>query len=542
MTTDNVSRRGFLAGATGLALAGVASMAGCASNAADNNAVEGHESLASTQTFDKQADVVIVGAGMAALFAAMNASEEGATVLMLEKAPEAEAGGDSRCFGGIISNIVDADTQMQRAMYEMPKDVAVALSDNEADINEWFHENTDLEWVTPGICDGAGLAAWQAVMEIVGGYDSITIEYETPAKRLIKDEDGKTIIGVIAEKNGDEIRIGANKGVILATGGYEANNKLLNRFQYPGMEIFTVGSPHVTGDGMIMALEAGAAIEQMGQSLDWFEFAYAVPSRQYGTGITSRLWDTTDIATYGNSNTNLVNSRIFVDMNGDRFMDEIMKIVHNKENDLPFMEIVNPSVEGDGKFQFFRLPFFMVCDQACIDSAPLGLVPNDASWEWTHTQGIYRWSDDNSAEIDAGWLLKADTLEELATMMTATTYMTGETRTMNTENFIATVKAYNENCAKGEDPFRLPETLVPLSQPPYYAIEMAPCAVYTIGGVRYDANSQVVDWDDNPIPGLFAAGNIGQGTVRPIGVTGCIARGRVAGTYVAKLPSRGEEA
>lgn len=537
MTNDSISRRGFLAGATGLALAGATGMTACTSSASDEG-----ETLASTQSFDKQADVVIVGAGMAALFAAMNASDEGASVLVIEKAPESEAGGDSRCFGGIISNIVDADTQVQRSMYEMPEDVAAAISDNEADINEWFHENTDLDWITPGICDGGGFAAYQAVMEIIGRYDNITIEYETPAKRLIKDTDGRTIIGVIAEQNGSEIAIGANKGVILATGGYEASNKLLNRFQYPGMEIFTVGSPHVTGDGLLMALEAGGALEQMGQSLDWFEFAYAVPSRQYGTGITSRLWDTTDIATYGNSNTNLVNSRIFVDMNGERFMDEIMKVVHNKENDLPFMEIVDPSEEGDGKYRFFRLPFFMVCDQACINSAPLGLVPNDSNWEWTHVQGIYRWSDDNSAEIEAGWFLKADTLEELAAMMTATNYMTGESRTMNAENFVATVNAYNENCAKGEDPFRLPETLAPLSQPPYYAIEMAPCAVYTIGGLRYDANSQVVDWDDNPIPGLFAAGNIGQGTVRPIGVTGCIARGRVAGAYVANLPSRGEEA
>lgn len=517
-----ISRKGFIAGTAGTIALGAAATASAAE--------------AEGPGWDYSVDVVVVGAGMVGLFAAMEALDAESSVLIVEKAPEDEAGGDSRVFGGILTADLTPDVNIARSLNELERDAAEVIDEYGSGMTEWFHDYTDLGWRTPGICEGGGFAAWQAVTEMVKEYDDVEFLYSTPATELIMDPNTGECLGILAEQDGRQVRIGANKGVILATGGYEANNQLMNDLHYPGMEIFTVGSPYLTGDGLKMALKVGAAMEQMGDSIDWFEFAYAEPSRQYGTGITSRLWDTMESADDRNATAALVNSRIFVDMQGQRFMDELTMNTHDKRHNLAFIEATGRRNDKEWKYKHY--PFFMVCDQACVDSAPLGRVPTDETWEWVHVQDIYRWSDDNQAEIDAGWLIKADTIEELAEKMTAKVYKSDKDATfqMDVEGLKATIEAYNAACETGEDEFRDAETLVPIAQPPYYAIEMAPCAVYTVSGLKTDAQSRVIDWNDRPIPRLFAAGNIGQGlALKVFGIIGCIARGRAAGIAASEL-------
>ena len=77
--------------------------------------------------------------------------------------------------------------------------------------------------------------------------------------------------------------------------------------------------------------------------------------------------------------------------------------------------------------------YILVCDPACIAGGPLGTVLEDNSWCYTVTGGIYQWSDDNSAEIERGWLVKADTIEELAAQLSATNYVYGNGMTIDPE-------------------------------------------------------------------------------------------------------------
>jgi hypothetical protein len=145
-----------------------------------------------------------------------------------------------------------------------------------------------------------------------------------------------------------------------------------------------------------------------------------------------------------------------------------------------------------------------------------------STWAWTHSG--YTWSADNSAEIEKGWILKADTIEELAAQMTTMHLLTGQPISVDAAGLKVAIDEYNAGCAAGVDAFgRDPGKLKPIDTPPYYAAEIVPSALYTIGGLMTDRGGKVLDWSNSPIPRLYAAGNVGQGLeLGPCGVCGCM--------------------
>ena len=183
------------------------------------------------------------------------------------------------------------------------------------------------------------------------------------------------------------------------------------------------------------------------------------------------------------------------------------------------------------------MPMFLVCDDDCFKAQPLGKQEANDSWTYNSVFNVYKWSDDNQAELDAGWFVKADTIEELAAKMTAVDTITGETLSVDATQLQATIDAYNAACKEGVDAFGRPqEYLAPIVTPPFYAAEMMPCIVYTIGGVKSNGCGQVVGPDDKPIPRLYCAGNVGQGVgITPIGAVGCMTRGRIAAAHAVTL-------
>jgi len=300
--------------------------------------------------------------------------------------------------------------------------------------------------------------------------------------------------------------------VVLTTGGYDWNEQMVRDFHLPGLQFTAVGHPSVTGDGLKMAMDLGAAICNMGTSIDWFEFAFAEASREMGTGIANRQWSTFG-GFGGGRNIEPHPSKIFVNMDGNRFMNEVKLLTHDKSIGLEFLDYEGWMM-GDvaSRKDYTNLPLFLVCDSECIKSAPLGAVLDDDEWTHARVAGVYQWSDDNKAEIEKGWLIEADTIEELAAKMTAKSYVTGESKTVDAEALKKTIEAYNAACAAGVDNEckRPSDTLAPIVTPPFYAAEMMPCIVYTIGGLKSDDNNQVLNWKDEPIARLYCAGNIGQ--------------------------------
>lgn len=111
------------------------------------------------------------------------------------------------------------------------------------------------------------------------------------------------------------------------------------------------------------------------------------------------------------------------------------------------------------------------------------------------------WSQDLSEEVEKGWVIKADTLEELAGMMN-----------VNAAGLVKEVEKYNGYCAAGVDvEFGRPaEALVPLEDGPYYAFRVYPTLTNTQGGARRDIECRVLDVWGEPIPHLYSAGEFGS--------------------------------
>ena len=107
------------------------------------------------------------------------------------------------------------------------------------------------------------------------------------------------------------------------------------------------------------------------------------------------------------------------------------------------------------------------------------------------------------------------------------------------EGLKATVEAYNAACLAGSDEEfgRDASSLIPLAEEgPYYAAEMSLATIYTVGGSKHDVNAQVVDWDENPIPRLFAAGNVADVfNVHTPNLAGAITWGRIAAQSIVGL-------
>lgn len=145
--------------------------------------------------------------------------------------------------------------------------------------------------------------------------------------------------------------------------------------------------------------------------------------------------------------------------------------------------------------------------------------------------GYDPWSEDNSVEINKGWIKKADTIEALAAAIG---------RPIDAATLEATVETYNGYCvAKTDKAFsRAASSLAPIKTPPFYALPLYPGLVSTVGGPVINEKSQVLDPDGNPIPRLYAAGSNGSIVTRVYSVTGgniggCMASGRISGRNAA---------
>lgn len=148
---------------------------------------------------------------------------------------------------------------------------------------------------------------------------------------------------------------------------------------------------------------------------------------------------------------------------------------------------------------------------------------------WAISKDVYRWSDDNQAEIEAGWVAQGQTIEELAENLAA---QSGNPA-IDTAALQATVDAWNAAAAAGEpDPFGRTEML-PLDQPPYYAAELSMTVMYTIGGLTADATGRTLNVGGDWIKGLWHAGDVGQ-PVSP-GVLGACPAGAMGSLAVRDM-------
>jgi tricarballylate dehydrogenase len=251
-------------------------------------------------------DVIVVGAGNAAASAALSAREQGATVIMLEAAPQDDCGGNSRYTGGlmrVVFNNVDELAQIIPELTEEEKkthdygsyteeayfddmaritqeqtdpDLCEILIKRSFDTTVWLRKKGVKFQASYGrqsykVDNGARYKFWGGLAaETWGGgeglvqnehkaceREGIKIFYETPAVSLITDEDNN-VLGVKARHKGKTVEIRA-KAVVLACGGFESSAAMRAQYLGPGWDLAHVrGTRYNTGQGIKMALDIGA--------------------------------------------------------------------------------------------------------------------------------------------------------------------------------------------------------------------------------------------------------------------------------------------
>lgn len=522
-----LSRRNFLKGTAVIGVGGLlgANLAGCAEDVAPTP-------IGPNIDWDYEADIVVLGAGDGGLFAATFAARAGASVLLLEKAREEDSGGNSRVAGNMWTIATDATEGMKyylsAAEKDIDKDYLTALVDSGTNHlnNEWLPSFPDMSIerfpifspefdALPG---GDVIKAWQnggasksqlwlALEKGCKAEENVEFMYETPGKRLITNTDGM-VIGVVAENAGAEINVKAKKAVILGVGGYEFNPNMIKN-SYPGWPVFSRGTPYNTGDGIAMAQKVGAQLWHMNAS-DSGSGAMRVPGLNYGHGA----YDSDDVPANVslNSPNDNRNRFFFVDKYGKRFMSENRPDGHGY---------------GRREYLFFydgveclwpRLPYWNIFDQTEAENGPVGAGANpNSTFSWFTYASGYTWSADNSAEVEKGWILKADTIEELAEKMTAA--QADERKHLFRDGIVVdpavlrkTLDDYNAYCRAGNDPDfgRNPNFMVPL-EGPFYAFRVYPNQYNTQGGPKRNTKAQTLDAFDEPIPHLYSIGECGAG-------------------------------
>lgn len=454
---------------------------------------------------DTTVDVVVVGAGGAGLAAAVSANEAGSSVIVLEKM--GKVGGNTILSGGAL-NAVDEGSETALSnedSVELHYTQTLKGGDNVGDpeLVRTMVENawSGVEWlkglgmefldepftVTGGMWPRAhkpvepvGTGFFKTYMEYIDSHDNIEVMLNSKAEHLIV-EDGR-VVGVTGTgTSGNKITIRANKGVVLATGGFGANVDLRQEYNtvWPDLsdKIKTTNHPGATGDGIGLGLEANAQLVDM-------NLIQLLPLGDPETGSLS-----------GNIEQD-VEKRIFVNKNGERFVNE-----GGRRDEMTMALIEQPD----------NLMYIIVDSH----SYPTGDVKNN-------------FNESIDELVAAGRAFKGETLEELA-----------EQIGVPAENLVAAVDDFNSH-VEGKEADAFGRTLYSekLDQGPFYAGPRVPTVHHTMGGLKINTNAQAIDAEGNVIPGLYAAGEVtggihGANRLGGNALTDILVFGRIAGQNIA---------
>ncbi len=494
-------------------------------------------SLNSITTWDDETDVLIAGYGLAGAVTAIEAhdTDPDADILILEKNPEHLAGGNSRASGQTLwcPKDVEATIAYQRALNE-PNPVDETLlrvwAEAMATQEPWIEQKAaeaGMEYVRRSARPGADpnhvtvefeelpgakqavsynstiepnpSGVWNAFRIHVEKRPRIRLSFETRAAELVQDPDTGEVYGLIVERDGRRQAIRARRGVVMTTGSFEGSLQM-QRDYWGAEEIYALGNPYNTGDGIKILQKAGADLWHMRNFTQTGGLQPAIKVDEYPAAFfRQQFMDGT--------------SWIDVAADGKRYYDEGIFYAythyrmkrHGKWLDVPTHQM---------------LPVHMILDETTRLAQPLA-----ATWKsWNIVVEGYEWSEDNSKEIEKGWIAKADSIRELAVLIGR-----------DPDVLEDTVNRYNEAARSGNDPEygRSADRMTPIENGPFYAVKVVPGVVAHTGGARRNERSQVLNHDGQAIPRLYEAGEMGSifANIYQNGgfLAECIAFGRIAG-------------
>lgn len=454
-------------------------------------------------------DVIVVGAGNAAFCAALAAQERGAKVLVLERAPEDENGGNSRFTAGAIRVAYDGVDDLKKVMPDLSED-EIAMTDFGTYTTDQFFD--DMFRVTqfrtdPTLCellvtrsletmiwmrergvrfvpiygrqafkvDGKFKFWGGLTVEAVGGgpglVDSLTdisrkngidVWYNARAQSLIYD--GHTVSGVKVRRNKEYLDV-TGRAVVLACGGFESNPEWRTRYMGPGWELAKVrGTRFNTGDGIQMALDIGAA-----PCGNW--------SGGHAVGWDMNAPEFGDLAVGDQFQKHSYPFGIMVNATGKRFVDEGADF-----RNYTYAKYGRVILEQPGQFAW------QVFDQK--------------------TKHLLR----DEYKIRQITKATSDTLDGLADQLAGVDKAQFLKTVAEWNAAVDTDTPFNPNVKDGRATKGLEinksNWANTLDEPPYEAYGVTCGLTFTFGGLRIDGETRVLDTDFEPIPGLYAAGEL----------------------------------
>lgn len=488
-----------------------------------------------------ETDVLIVGFGVAGACAAVEAHDRGAGVILLERQPQATHFSNTRMSGGgfhspLPSGNFEALKAYSKAMltgeglpgkleneHDEDADELADLWARLSPENEAFMRSLDPQFLTVNLASvafedfpGAAQSGYSVVKStytgtkeeaaqfrptdkvdksqkesgeafhacLLTGLQSrqVPIHYGTRALGLVMD--GPEVVGVQCERDGQGVTYYARRAVILTCGGFEYNRRMREAFlDGPSAEAWAFyGTPENTGDGIRMALKAGAALYQVGSVAG--RIICAVPERRHGLKV--------------GLNTSSVGKphEIVVDNGGARYASE-RRITKDPSRYIFYREALAFDTHT---LSYPRIPSWMIFDSKLMAAGPLVRI-NSATYNGLD------WGDDNQAALRKGWILQGETLEALAEKIRTHPDGRGE---MDATVLRQSIERWNAACDAGHDADfqREPGTMGHVNKPPYYAIPLYPGGPNTKGGLQANPQRQVLDWDGQPVPRLYSAGEI----------------------------------
>ena len=525
----NLSRRSFISGTA--AVASTAALAGTVTSAL---ADEAQESAAYTPSFMQapapidaadiketvDADIVIIGSALSGLCACRAAVENGAkNIVVIEKADTWQC--RSNQFGTIGGKIqedlgikIDRNAAVGQLMkecgYRPNQRILNLWADNSGEAFDWFLAPMEGKYVVENESDPYDaeeghlsvrkthwpepdnshteddfypifsdcqitlptMSPWVEAIYNICVEAGVTFKFSTWARQLVRENNEGPVTGVICQDvDGNYSQVNASKAVLLATGDF-AGNKDMMSYYVPWATRFAsifpnrdaAGDPTNTGDGQRMGMWIGAKMED----------GPLAPMTHHLGGPLG------------------MDAFLLTDVNGDRFVNEDVggQPFQNQLSRLPKKTAWQVfDSEWPNQLQYMDCGHGNVSWYVDDDKVPGGSYGRNAYI----SQAMF----DEAMASDAG--VQADTIEELAEKMG-----------VPVEEFCATIERYNELAKKGvdEDFGKRADRMFAIENPPFYGYKLTDTVLLVcMGGLETTVDFEVLDTNDDVIPGLYAVGN-----------------------------------
>lgn len=466
-------------------------------------------------------DVIVIGAGFSGINAAIEAAQNGAKVYLFEQ--NNVIGGSARFAGGTTS-AAGAKMQKDAGVEDSPENFAQDILRMGGGSNNPILTKTHTEHAADAIdwLDELGVDFGDRQPKMSASYDAFNVPREYRAQRALKfiealtpllnqKIDEKKVALMLETRVADLIvEDGAVKGVILddanktecfasavilATGGYGHNEDLIHRYNFAN--VLTMSPSFCTGDGFVFAEKAGAVFSNM----DYLPaYPGGVPAEGFDVSCTAIVSDYPSV--------------IWVDKNGKRIVNEY------------------DGLDSQRKNAYASAPenlVYMLLTEDVKTSAEKPLLKVGGGFSGKPDEG---WVYFDELEAAGNCVFKGATLDEAANKAGVDAAALNET-----------ITAYNLSVENGEDKLfgRAPESMTKIENGPYYLVKTCPYVMLTKGGPVMNSQAQILNNDDEPIPGLYQCGELigganigGSANIGGLANTICVVWGKIAGKAAAE--------